>query len=258
MIEFYSLGSSSRGNAFLVRTGPDHWLIDAGLSATEITSRLKDRHLMPGDLSGIWITHEHGDHIRGLCGIQRRAAIPIFISSRCHAVAGIHLSPDLVVPIHAGQEVVLGNTRVRVRGKSHDAVDPLFFTFTYGGRAVSIITDLGYACADVRTAVADSDGLILEANHETAMLLSGPYPAFLKRRVGGDRGHLSNHQAAELLVRAATPRLRHILLAHVSQKNNSAATALAVISRALSPWPDSRPPEVSAAPQCGGTEPIKL
>lgn len=258
MIEFYSLGSSSRGNAFLVRTGSDHWLIDAGLSASEITSRLRENHLAPGDLAGIWITHEHGDHIRGLCGMQRRASIPIFISSRCRAAAGIRLSPDQVVPIHAGQELILKETTVRVQAKSHDAVDPLFFTFTHAGRAVSIITDLGYACDNVRTAVSESDALILEANHDTAMLFSGPYPVFLQRRVGGDRGHLSNHQAADLLVHSATPRLRHVLLAHLSRKNNTVAAAMTVITRAMPHWPDARPPQVTVAPECGGTEPIRL
>ncbi len=258
MMEFYSLGSSSRGNAFLIRTGTDHWLIDAGLSAAEITRELHGYNLTPDRLAGIWITHEHIDHVRGLGALLRRAPVPVFISPRCLAASGMRLPRELVIPIQAGEVVSAGAAEIRVRAKYHDAADPLFFTFVYAQRAVSIITDLGFACDNVLAAVAESDGLILEANHDPAMLIRGPYPLFLQRRVSGDHGHLSNYQAADLLIRAATPRLRHVLLAHISRTNNTDATALKTILDALSARPGASLPRLYTAPHCGGTTPIKL
>jgi len=241
----------------VIRTGADHWLIDAGLSTREITTRLKEYQLMPRDLSGIWITHEHWDHIRGLSGLSRQTEAPVYISQRSRGAAEISIPQERLVDIHAGQELSVGAVTVRICAKSHDALDPFFFTFGYKNMAVSVITDLGRADEETIAAVRASDALILEANHDIDMLRRGPYPVFLKRRVAGDHGHLSNQQAADLLARAASPRLRQVLLAHISRQNNTPSSALATVKRGLSPWPGS-PPQLCAAPHQGGTRPIRI
>jgi len=258
MIELHSLGSSSRGNAFVVRTGPDTWLIDAGLSAREMSSRLLEKGIDPAGLSGVWITHEHGDHIRGLAVLTRRHAFPVYISTRCLEAANVSLPPGRVIPIQAGDEIRAGAASIRIRPKLHDAVDPLLFTFRYGGRAVSIITDLGCIDEETIAAVNEADAIILEANHCEHMLRRGPYPAFLKRRIAGNQGHLSNNQAAALILRAASPRLRHVMLAHISRQNNTPGTALAAVAGAIAQWPGSGCLNLSVAPQDGGSPPLRI
>ena len=258
MIELYSLGSSSRGNAFVVRTGADTWLIDAGLSAREISLRLRENSIDPADLSGVWITHEHGDHIRGLAVLLRRHTFPVYISHGCLQAANLNLPPERITFIRAGDEIGTGSAIVRVRSKLHDAADPLLFTFRYGGRAVSIITDLGSVDDEAMAAVNESDAIVLEANHCEHMLRKGPYPAFLKRRIAGDLGHLSNNQAATLILRAASPKLRQVMLAHISRQNNTPGTALASVAGAIAQWPGSARLNLSVAPQDGGSLPLRI
>lgn len=258
MIELYSLGSSSRGNAFVVRTGPDTWLVDAGLSARELSSRLHEKSIDPASLSGVWITHEHGDHIRGLEVLLRRHAFPVYISPRCVDAANLNLPSGRVISIRAGDEIRAGSATVRIRSKLHDAADPLLFTFRYGGRAVSVITDLGCVDDEAMAAVNEADAIILEANHCENMLRRGPYPAFLKRRIAGNLGHLSNNQAAALILRAASPKLRHVMLAHISRQNNTPGTALAAVAGAIAQWPGSGRLNLSVAPQDGGSPLLRI
>ncbi len=258
MMELYSLGSSSRGNAFVIRTGPQIWLVDAGLSATAIGRALQEKGTSPSQLAGIWITHEHGDHIRGLDLLMRRTKVAAYITAPCLAASKLTLPEGRIRLIYPGMEIRIGSTRVRVGAKAHDAVDPCFFTFSYRGKTASVITDLGHGGTEVKTAIRESNALILESNHDEMMLKKGPYPAFLKRRIAGNQGHLSNHQAASLLIQNAGPGLEHILLAHVSEQNNTPRKALSTMAEVLLLWKHSREPLLTVAPASGCSKTIRL
>lgn len=258
MMEMYSLGSSSRGNAFVIRTGSQIWLIDAGLSATAIGKGLEEKGVSLSYLSGIWITHEHGDHVRGLDLLMRRTNVPVYITRSCLAASSLTPPPDRTRIIHCGDELQTATARIRVGAKAHDAADPCFFTFSFQGKRASVLTDLGHGGHEVETAIREANALILESNHDEEMLQNGPYPSFLKRRIAGSQGHLSNHQAASLLLKNAGPGLEHILLAHLSERNNTPSKAVATIAEAFSFWKFADQPILTVAPPQGNSPTIRL
>ena len=211
-----SLGSGSRGNGTLVAVGGAVFLVDCGFNLKQTEQRLARLQLSPGDLSAILVSHEHSDHIAGVTALSHRYGIPVFASYgtlnngpkafSCTAfdgdvpveVAGVVVNPG-VVP--------------------HDAREPTQFVLQHDGMKIGVLSDLGSITEHVVTQFSDCDYLLLEANHDRAMLQRGSYPPALKRRVGGDHGHLSNTQALELLTRIAHAGL-HVVIGHVSEQNN--------------------------------------
>ncbi|MDX4005785.1 MBL fold metallo-hydrolase [Pseudomonas aeruginosa] len=182
-MRFAVLGSGSRGNSALVSSSDTRILIDCGFPLREIIKRLARLGLSPAQLDAILVTHEHADHIHGVELLARHYQIVV--------------------------------------GVSHDAREPTQFVLSDGQRRFGMLTDLGVATAEVLECYRAVDALVVEANHDSTMLAGGPYPYFLKARVGGSRGHLNNHQSAELVKQLDWGRMQHLVLAHLSEKNNS-------------------------------------
>lgn len=220
-MRFASLGSGSRGNATLVEAGGTRVLIDCGFAAREAERRLDRLGVDASTLDAIVVTHEHGDHIRGVGALSRRFGIPTWMTSGtynrsdCGDLARLHLFNS------HGQRLRIGDFDVFPYPVPHDAREPCQFVVRGGGSRLGLLTDAGAVTQHIVATLRDCDALVLECNHDARMLREGPYPPRLQARVGGDLGHLGNHQAAGLLRRLDHGRLRHVVAAHLSEKNNT-------------------------------------
>lgn len=237
MLRFRSLGSGSSGNATVVEAGSGHQvkrlLVDCGLTLKALNHRLACAGLSAGDIDAIFVTHEHGDHIGCTLAFARRERIPVWMSPGTFAAIG---SPDfdgLQRQAADGEEIDLGEMRVTPFTVPHDAREPLQLRCSDGALSLAILTDLGHATAHVLAQLALCDALLLECNHEAALLAASSYPPFLKKRVGGKYGHLSNEAAARIAQAVRHPGLRTVVAAHLSALNNSPDLARAAISFAL-------------------------
>jgi len=218
---FASLGSGSRGNATLVEAGSTSVLIDCGFAARELVTRCQILDFDPGALSAILVTHEHGDHMRGVGALARRFGIPVWMTHGTWRAADFGAIASLnLFSGHAG-EFAVGELRVRPVPVPHDAREPIQYVFAFGDLRLGLLTDLGSITPRVLESFDGVDALLLECNHDPDMLATGPYPASLRARVGGHYGHLNNGQAADFLRRIDHRRLRHLVAAHLSEKNNS-------------------------------------
>jgi len=227
-MRFASLGSGSRGNATLVEWPAGMLLLDCGFSVKETELRLQRLGRSPSDLSAILVTHEHSDHIKGVAALARRYQLPIYMTPGTYDSRDLGALPDLRL-IHAYAPFELNGLQVQPVAVPHDAREPSQFVFQYQQRRLGVLTDLGSITAHVEACYQNCDAMVLEANHDPVMLASGSYPSSLKQRVGGQWGHLSNQQAAGFLQRLDTARLQHLVVAHISQQNNS----LSVVQAAL-------------------------
>ncbi|MGB5325242.1 MAG: MBL fold metallo-hydrolase [Pseudomonadales bacterium] len=237
-MRFASLGSGSKGNALIVSHHGTQLLLDCGLPVRQMETALQRLDLGLESLDAVFVTHEHGDHIRGLKSLLRRRPMPVFMShgtalaAACTDIADINFVTDR-------QEVLLGSLAVRAVIVPHDAREPCQYlvrevneeNISRGSRRLGLLTDLGSASAHVVDAFSGCDGLVLECNHDVEMLMQGPYPESVKQRVRGDWGHLSNVQARELLGDLQPERLQWLVLAHLSEKNNCKHLALQEISQ---------------------------
>ncbi|WP_168015895.1 MBL fold metallo-hydrolase [Halomonas salinarum] len=224
-LHFASLGSGSKGNATLVSDGETHLLIDCGFGLRETERRLARLGLHPRQLAAVLVTHEHGDHIGGVGALARRHALPVYLTP------GTWLSGRLKqVPRHEWitpqAMFAIGGLEIMPVTVPHDAREPVQFHVSAHGRRLGVVTDLGHPSAHVVQAFAGCDALILECNHDRQLLADGPYPPRLKRRVGGDWGHLANPQAATLLAGVGLDRLQRIVCSHLSEHNNRPELAL--------------------------------
>jgi phosphoribosyl 1,2-cyclic phosphodiesterase len=226
---FASLGSGSRGNATLVNWGEGHLMIDCGFSVKETEQRLERFGLHPKDLNAVLVTHEHSDHIKGVAALARRYSLPVYITPGTYYSRDMGELPDLRL-IHSYAPFELDGLRVLPVAVPHDAREPAQFVFEYAGRRLGILTDLGSITPHVEACYQDLDAMVLEANHDPVMLAYGSYPSSLKQRVGGHWGHLSNQQAAGFLQRLNCERLQHLVVAHISQQNNSLDAAQATLA----------------------------
>lgn len=215
-----SLGSGSRGNATLIKSSNALLLVDCGFTIKETERRLQILGHQPQDLDAILVTHEHSDHIKGVGPLARKYQLPVYLTHGTGQYEGLKKVSHLHhINIHrtfsiAGIEV----TPVTV---PHDAREPCQFVFRHDGNTAGILTDLGSITPHVTEQYARCDALMLECNHCSEMLSMGPYPMSLKQRVGGNWGHLNNHQAANLLSEIEINQLQHLVISHVSEKNNT-------------------------------------
>ena len=209
MLTFTTLASGSGGNAALVSCGDTHLLLDAGISAKQITAGLAALGVAPRDLTAILITHEHSDHVSGLRVLSKRAAAPIYATGpTCRCLYDRNTgseAADLLRVMEAGTGVQLGGLWVQSFPTPHDAAGSVGYILSGEGGRIVLATDLGYITPAVKTAVQDCGLLICEANHDEDWVRSGPYPYHLKARILGDRGHLSNEAGAELAALAPAP-----------------------------------------------------
>ncbi len=224
------LASGSKGNAIYLSDGHTRILIDAGLSGIQIERRLLLRGISPADLDAILVSHEHNDHIRGVGVLSRRFRLPIHISSKTAQASTRQLGRlEKIVYFDCGKSFKINTLRIHPFSISHDAVDPAGFVFQVNGKKVGLATDLGIVTKLVKSYLTDCAVLILEANHDPDMLINGPYPWPLKQRVKGRSGHLSNQDTRALLAELTHDRLQHVVLAHLSEINNTPEKALDAI-----------------------------
>ena len=236
-ITFCTLASGSRGNAIYLAAGTSALLIDAGLSGREIERRLRQQDLDPRHLGAILVTHEHSDHIRGVGVLARRFNLPVYMTAPTHQAIENDLGPLPVCRyFQPGAEFEFTDFRIHPFAISHDAADPVGFTFTCNGLRIGLATDLGVTTGLVEERLKGCDLLLIEANHDEQMLAEGPYPWHLKQRIRGRSGHLSNAAASDLLTKIAHPNLRQVVLGHLSETNNSPCIARRAVQEALTPY----------------------
>lgn len=219
-LRFASLGSGSGGNGTVVSDGHTHILIDCGFSMREAQRRIARLGLCLSALAAVLVTHEHSDHLKGVAIIARKHRLPLYMTPGTFAGRDHGAIPDLRL-IHNFQPFSVGAIDVQPVSVPHDAREPTQFVFRCQQWQLGLLTDLGSVTPQITAAYAGCHALLIEANHDPEMLSRGPYPDFLKRRVGGPYGHLSNHQAIGFLQDLDTGSLQHLVLAHLSRKNNS-------------------------------------
>ncbi len=235
MLTYTTLASGSSGNCAVVSCGDTHLLVDAGISARRITVALKSLGIAPKELGGVLITHEHSDHISGLATLVKQLGLPVYattptLEQLCCRVPLLEYSCRAFAP---GDGFPVGAFWVGSFSTSHDAACSVGYTMVGDGCKAVTATDLGRLTPEVLHAVQGCDLLVCEANHDEDWLRSGPYPYYLKRRILGDRGHLSNEMGAELAALAAEGGVRTVVLAHLSAENNTPARARAVAAKRL-------------------------
>ena len=237
MIEVAFLGSGSTGNCAVVRSGRTTLLLDAGLSPRQISARLGTLGASLDEVSAVLLTHEHSDHVSSAAALAAKRGLPLVGTRGTLAKAGLPgpLFADLRA-VRDGEEVVFGNgdLTVRVTATPHDGVEPCCYVFASGsGRRVAGATDLGHLSGQVVAALAGCEVIGLEANHDVDVLREGAYPAFLKKRILSDVGHLSNDAAADGLERLVGERTRTLVGLHPSQNNDTPALAGRALRRGL-------------------------
>ncbi len=230
---FTLLGSGSSGNATLVTDGNINILLDVGLSGRETARRLRECGVDPGTVSAIVVSHEHGDHCRGAAPFARDLNIPVFITPAALAASGMEHEPHDFQCIQPGTPFDVFGICFTPFSVPHDSADPLAFCIEKNGVKLAIVLDLGYLTNLVIERMRGCDAIVIESNHDVNMLRVGPYPWALKQRVMSRRGHLSNNSVAEFLAGSFDGKARHVVLAHLSKKNNLPELALLCARRAL-------------------------
>ena len=235
-LKFISFASGSSGNCSLVFTENTAILIDAGITLRRLQDELKKLNLTINDVGGIVVTHEHSDHVKNLCLFSKY--IPVY----CHPYTHIEIfnkynDVDKLANVEDYMEgFTIGDIDVKPFETPHDANYPLGYSFTSQGKKFSLATDMGVIEDNVFEAIKDSDAILLESNHDVKMLKSGPYPQWLKNRVIGKRGHLSNTDCARFacMIKKENPNLKELILGHISKENNIPMLALETVKSALS------------------------
>jgi phosphoribosyl 1,2-cyclic phosphodiesterase len=235
MTQFCTIASGSSGNASLLSSGDTHILLDLGLSCRRVCQDLHRLGRSPEELTALVVTHEHTDHIKGLATFLKKYPLPLFCTpgtSRelLRRLAGID---HLLRPTVFWEEVKLGDVTLQFLPTSHDSVQSAGVKLTTPDGTVGFLTDTGVIPPDTGQALLGADLLVLESNHDVESLLSGPYPPPLKQRVLGQKGHLSNEDAARFAAESARRGTRSIILAHLSPENNTPQLALNAVGRAL-------------------------
>lgn len=231
-MRFASLGSGSRGNGTLVEQGDTCLLIDCGFSVRETERRLARLGKSAEQLAAVLVTHEHGDHISGVGALARKYGLPVWATRGTVAADRLGEGVD-VATFCSHSHFAIGDVEVQPFPVPHDAREPSQFVFSNGDRRLGLLTDVGSYTPHIEACLSGCEALILECNHERSLLENGDYPFPLKLRVGGELGHLSNAQAAEIMTRLDTTQLGQLVAAHLSEKHNTAELARLALSEAL-------------------------
>lgn len=237
---FSVLGSGSRGNSVYIESGKTAILIDAGFSGKEIETRLKSVGRELSNVSALCITHEHNDHIRGAGVISRRFKMPTYINGATFSAGEKRIGKLFdQKEFETGDILQIGDLQVRSFRISHDTADPVGYVVSDGKRSFGYCTDTGKVSHLIGRRLAECNGLILEFNHNLQMLKNGPYPLPLQQRVRSSRGHLSNEDAAVFLAGLIGDHLRMVVLAHLSETNNTPELARDAALRLVQQWGDT-------------------
>jgi phosphoribosyl 1,2-cyclic phosphodiesterase len=215
-----SLNSGSNGNCYYVGNDNEAVLIDAGIPCRETERRMRRLGLSLSTVKGIFISHEHDDHIRGLEVLSKRYQLPVYITPATQQNSKLSLDPQLVQPFRGHEPIAAGALTVTAFPKTHDASDPYSFVVSSPTVRIGIFTDLGKVCEQLIHHFRQCHAAFLETNYDEQMLEEGRYPHFLKNRIRGGQGHLSNRQALELFVRHRPAYMSHIFPSHLSRDNN--------------------------------------
>lgn len=235
MLELCTLASGSSGNCLLLAGGQTRLLIDAGISARRICTGLRALGIEPSSLTGILVTHEHSDHISGLENLSKKYTVPIYASAGtagylCGRAAFLE---ERIRTFQPGARFCVGGLEVESFATPHDACQSVGYAVSCGGSKAAVVTDLGCVTEAVSAGVRGSRLLLVETNHDIDWLWSGPYPASLKRRIAGPRGHLSNEDGAALACAAASGGAKTVILGHLSARNNTPERARCAVEAAL-------------------------
>lgn len=226
-----SLNSGSNGNCYYLANEDDAILVDVGLNCRETEKRMGRLGLSMSKVRAIFISHEHSDHIQGLPVIARKYQLPVYITPGTLLGGRLILQDELVRTFRAHESVVIGELRVTAFPKLHDASEPHSFIVSCGEVYVGVFTDIGFPCENLIRYFKLCHAAFLEANYDEEMLDRGRYPYFLKNRIRGGKGHLSNRQALELFTACKPPYMSHLLLSHLSRDNNSPDLVLDLFRR---------------------------
>lgn len=235
-MRFSVLASGSTGNAFYVETERERLLVDAGLSGKQLEQLFADidRHIE--DITGVLVTHEHSDHIKGLGVIARKYCLPIYANEKTwrameSLIGDIPSEQKFIFP--TGSVRTFGDLDVESFGVSHDAAEPMFYVFHYEGKKLALITDTGYVSERMKGVIRHADVFVFESNHDVEMLRMGKYPWNIKRRILSDVGHVSNEDAGLALADVIGDKTKRIYLAHLSQDNNMKELARMTVAQTL-------------------------
>lgn len=238
-MRFASLGSGSEGNGLIVEAGGTAILIDCGFGMRDARIRLARLGIDAASIAAILVTHEHGDHIRGVAPLAARHRIPVWSTFGTIDAAGERFAGTVRGFGFDSHEVfAVGALEVRPFPVPHDAREPVQFVIGDGARRLGVVTDLGVSTPHVEASLSGCDALVLECNHDAGMLADGPYPYPLKQRIAGRLGHLDNETAAALLGALDRSRLKHVVAAHLSKQNNTPEKARAALARSLDCAPE--------------------
>ena len=246
-MKFTTIASGSSGNCIYIKAGNTNLLIDVGCPMKHVKDSLAALGSSIEAIDAILITHEHSDHISRVAQLSKKYHIPVYASELTWKNLPFYDDYFRWERHIFDYGMEIGDIGLDFFRLSHDAVQPVGLLFEHNGHRVAIATDTGMVTPSMYRKLSNLDGLIFEANHDTSMLMHGSYPFFLKQRVASDKGHLSNRQAAEALVKLAGAKTRHIILAHLSEKNNHPDLALQEVSRAFA-FSDAAP-DISIAPR---------
>lgn len=224
MIKFYTLFSSSSGNSTLISTGETNVLIDAGVSAARLTVALKEVGLSPNELDGILITHEHRDHISGVGALSRKYNIPLYSNTKTLEET-VKIVGDVydhnLIEVEPKKMFEIREFAVCPFSIAHDAVSPMGYSIFCDNKKYTVATDIGHITESLLKSICKSDAVLIESNHDVNMLKAGGYPYYLKKRILGDFGHLSNDKASWLATQLAKWGTKNIILGHLSKENNT-------------------------------------
>lgn len=220
MLYTTSLNSGSNGNCYYIGNNHEAILVDAGLSCRETEKRMHRLGLDMKKLKGIFISHEHRDHICGVEVLAKKYKLPVYISKTTYEHSGIKLQANQLKTLVPGLPVQIGTMQVKSFIKLHDAADPHSFIISEGGTRIGVFTDIGKCCGELSSHFGQCHAAYLEANYDEVMLETGRYPSYLKQRIRGGKGHLSNSESLEIFINYRPVFMSHLFLSHLSKDNN--------------------------------------
>ena len=237
-VKFCTIASGSGGNSAVLSTDHGGILIDAGLSGKTIENGLAAVGVSPKSLRGIFLTHEHSDHVCGAGVVSRRYDLPLYMTSGtwkaiCRYKSIGKIMDKNIAIIDSDELIELGNIKIKPFSIPHDAAEPVGYCIYADGHKISIATDLGHIDDDISQHIYGSEIILLESNHDIEMLRRGPYPEQLKRRILSDIGHLSNVSAGRFLSEVFCGSTKHIFLGHLSEENNHPMLAYETVKNIL-------------------------
>ncbi|MDD7460902.1 MAG: MBL fold metallo-hydrolase [Prevotellaceae bacterium] len=239
MLNFISFGSGSSGNCYYLYTETDNILIDAGIGIRTLKKYFRDYGLSLSDVQNVLVTHDHADHIKSVGSLSKEFGLPIYATHRVHV--GIEknycvrckVSPERLKLVEYDVTFHLGNFAITPFKVPHDSMDNVGYKIEYNGIVFSLMTDIGMVTDTMKQVISASQYIVIEANHDEEMLSNGPYPQYLKNRILGDTGHLSNRHCGTSLAEYATENLKHVWLCHLSEENNHPELAKKTVEQIL-------------------------